>query len=259
MVNKFSLNGKTALITGASRGIGKEIALTLNKFGANVSICDIDKTGLEKTFSELEGKNLCQVVDLSNPNNISDIVNKTINTFGKIDILVNNAGIYKPCSFTEISMDLFETIYKVNLRAVFLLMKECIPHMQQNQWGRIINIASISGKIGRKFNGAYAASKHGVLGLTRVASAEYADQGITVNAICPGVVDTQIVEETKKDSAKLYGLNENDMYQATVNAIPIKRLIKPQEVADLALFLASNSASSITGQAYNVSGGMVQY
>ena len=259
MKDKFSLKGKTALITGAAKGIGRHVALTLNEAGANVSICDIDESGLKDTFDKLNGDNLYLKTDLSEVTEISALIDKTIEKFGKIDILVNNAGIYKPCSFTDISLELFESLYKVNLRAVFLLMKKSLPYMIENKWGRIINIASISGKVGRKFNGAYAPSKHGVLGLTRVASAEYADKGITVNAICPGVVDTQIVQDTKKDSAELYGLNENEMYDATVNTIPIKRLINPQEVADLALFLAGESSSAITGQAYNVCGGMIQY
>lgn len=241
------LKGKTALITGASRGIGKGIALNFGKHGAFVGINylsnDIaanDTIGLVKKNG---GNGMLLKGDVSKVSDVNNIVNKLINNQGQIDILVNNAGIYNRKSFENISYEIWNKIISVNLTSCFLLCKHVIPYMKPGS--KIIFISSQLAFRGSSHGADYATTKSGILGLMRSISLELADRKICVNAVAPGTIDTDIISNyTEK------------MRNDRIKKIPLGRLGTPEDVANCCLFLASNLSSYITGETINVNGGL---
>jgi NAD(P)-dependent dehydrogenase (short-subunit alcohol dehydrogenase family) len=240
------LAGKIAVVTGAGRGIGKAIALAMAKEGAAVGLADVDLAGCQKTLAEIKqsgGKGSAVSCDLSDKGQISDLVNVTLQTYGKLDILVNNAAraSFKP--FLRVAEEDWSLAFDTNLKGVFLISQMAAKAMIKNGKGRIINLASISSGLGNAFPlmSHYTASKGGVIGLTKAMAVELAPYDINVNAICPGAIDT--------------GLLPSDMAARMVPRIPKGRLGKPEEVAGLAVFLASDEAEYITGSAIVIDGG----
>jgi NAD(P)-dependent dehydrogenase (short-subunit alcohol dehydrogenase family) len=266
----MSLSNRVAFVTGAYRGIGKEIALALADEGATVVVCDIN-TDIEQTAAEIKkrGNNdaLGLVVDVTQPEQVQTCVQQIIDKYGKINILVNDAGVVgKRCLLWESDDAVWRYTIEVNLFGTYNVTKSVIPHMLKSDWGRIINIASISGKQASITNSAYCASKHGVIGLTRTLAAELGVLGITnitVNAICPGVVNTEMLTGEGMildELARLTGTDRQTSLEKHVLPMSIqKRLIGPQEIADMAVYLVSEKAKGITGQAINVCGGSVFY
>jgi NAD(P)-dependent dehydrogenase (short-subunit alcohol dehydrogenase family) len=245
------LSDKTAIVTGARRGIGRAIALALAGAGANVVVSDISQEDCQKVVNEIERlgrKGLAVKCDVSSGSDVDAMVRKTVAKFGRVDILVNNAGIiaYKP--FLELTDDDWDKTLNVNLKGQFLCARAAGKEMVKNKRGRIINIASISsGGCGIAFPliAHYTASKGGVMGLTKALALELTPQGINVNAICPGAIDTAMAQ----------GAKESGQLEKVLARVPKGRLGQPEEIADLAVFLASDESEYISGAAIVIDGG----
>ena len=241
---------KVALITGATRGIGKQIALTLAKEGYNIALNyrkeneDLAKT--EKEIQEIGVEYLSVKGDISNFEQCENIVKKTIEQFEKIDVLVNNAGMTKDMLLMRMQKEDFEQVIDVNLIGTFNMTQNVIKHMIKSKSGRIINISSVVGISGNAGQTNYSASKAGIIGFTKSLAKEVASRNILVNAVAPGFIQTNMTdvlkEEVKEEIAK---------------TIPLRRLGKPEDVANVVKFLASEDSSYITGQVINIDGGML--
>ena len=250
------MKGKTLFVTGSAQGIGFEIAKNFAEAGANVVISDIHQEKLDQALKELPDNVSSVVCDVKSEEQIKQAIDFTVEKYGSIDILINNAGIQHVAFIEDFPTEKFELMIKIMLTAPFITMKYAIPHMKKNQFGRIINIASINGLIGFAGKSAYNSAKHGVIGLTKVAALETAPHQITVNAICPGYVDTALVRGQFEDLAKTRNIAvENVLEEVLYPLVPQKRLISVDEIASLALFLASDAAKGITGQAVVLDGG----
>ncbi len=247
----MKLDNKTAIVTGARRGIGRSSALALAMEGANVIVSDISKEDCQKVVTEIKGlgkKGLALKCDVSSKAEVEEMVKRTIREFGRIDILVNNAGIisYKP--FLDLTEEEWDNTLKVNLKGQFLCAQTVAKEMIKNKKGRIINIASISsGGCGIAFPSIahYTASKGGVIGLTEALALELTPLGINVNAICPGAIDT--------DMSK--GVKDSGQLEPLLRRIPKGRLGKPEEIANLVTFLASEDSDYMSGAAIVIDGG----
>jgi NAD(P)-dependent dehydrogenase (short-subunit alcohol dehydrogenase family) len=245
--NHGRLAGRRALITGAARGIGAEIARSFRREGAELALVDIDIDRLATTARAVDGK--FYGVDLADAEATSTIVGQAIDDLGGIDILVNNAGILKMAPLLEIDAAEWDLTFAVNVRAMLITIQVAAKAMIQNGRGAIINMASMGGKLGAPNQAHYAASKAAVISLTQVAAKELGRHGITVNCICPGYVLTEMGAATRTD----------EMVREWSSKSPLGRLAEPSDVANMAVFLASDEASYCTGQAMNVTGGMVMH
>lgn len=256
------LTGKVALVTGAGRGIGRAVALTLAQAGAKVAISARTQSELDDVAALIgkEGRQCLTVAaDLADRESPEKLVAQVDQELGPIDILVNNAGVGSsagPKPLVEFDDELWDLTLLVNLTAPYLLCKAVLPSMLSRRYGRIINIASINGKVPALHGVAYTASKHGLLGLTRTLALETAAQGVTVNAICPGPVHTKMNDVRIQYDAQREGISVEEL---EAKLTPLGRRLEPEEIAPLALFLASDGAKAITGQAYNVCGGRVMF
>lgn len=245
------LSGKTAIVTGSRRGIGRAIVLAMAREGANVVVSDISREDCQKVVGEIEKlgrKGLALKCDVSDSEDVEDMVKRTVTEFGRVDILVNNAGIMDFKPFLELTDEEWDKTLNVNLKGQFLCARAAGRVMIKNKWGRIINIASISsGGCGIAFPliAHYTASKGGVMALTEALAMELTPQGINVNAICPGAIDTDISR----------GVKESGQLAQVLVRIPKGRLGQPEEIGNLAVFLASEEADYISGAAIVIDGG----
>ncbi len=254
------LKGKIALVTGASRGIGRSIALALAQHGASVVLIGRTETTLKAVAEELRGlghQALPLACDVTRREDVEKVARQTKGELGSVQILVNNAGTAPAARFVEMEDRLWEEVLKVNLTGTYYCCKVFLPAMLSLKWGRIINIASIVSKVSYPNTSAYTTSKHAVLGLTRALAVETVRSGVTVNALCPGYVDTDLTLKNAKLMAEKTGKPVEDMLGLFKASSPQRRLIEPEEVAHVAVMLASDSAKGITGQAINVDGGAV--
>jgi ketoreductase len=253
-------NGKVAIVTGASRGIGREIASSLARSGAVVVLASRDRAELQelaRTVIAEGGNAVAAPTDVSDASAVQALVSATVAQFNKIDILINNAGTNYVSSLVLSSDKRWKEMFETNVFAVYYCTKAVLPAMIRAKSGRIINIASIAGVVGAAHNSAYSASKAAVIGFTKSVALEVARLGITVNAICPWHVDTAMLREAMAARAQMFGNNGQDYLKKVVAHHPQRRLIQPKEVAALALFLSSGDAAGITGQALNQCGGVV--
>jgi 3-hydroxybutyrate dehydrogenase len=248
------LDGKRALVTGGGRGIGRAIVQALLTAGANVLACGRGAPALESLKSELNGR--CQIAtcDVRDEAAIADLVSNA----GAVDILVNNAGVYKTQALQGHPLDLWNEILTTNLTGPMLVSRAVLDGMIERKWGRIINVSSISGKTGEIWGSAYSASKFGLIGLTQSLALEVAQHNITVNAVCPGWVKTELAVDQLNDPnwCKLNSTTPEQSMADAIDAVPQMRFIEAQEVAQLVVYLASEAAKGITGQSINICGGL---
>ena len=253
------MNNKVAFITGAAGGIGFEIAKQFAKEGAMVVISDLDTKKLENAESALRNQNLkiwgigC---DVTNENQIKTALDETYKRYGRIDILINNAGLQYVSPIEEFPTDKFELLIKVMLVAPFITTKHVFPIMKKQKFGRIINMASVNGLIGFAGKAAYNSAKHGIIGLTKVTALEGAVYNITANALCPGYVDTDLVQNQLLALATIRNISIDRVLDEVIYPfVPQKRLFTVDEIANYVLFLSSEKALGVTGQAVVIDGG----
>lgn len=250
---------RVLFITGAGSGIGRQIAADFAREGARVALCDLNAEGARQAAAELAAQGLealglgCDVTDEGSLRKALDAAEER---FGRLDILINNAGLQHVAPLEEFPTEKFELLVRVMLVAPFMAVKHVFPGMKKRGFGRIINMASINGLVGFAGKAAYNSAKHGVIGLTKVAALEGAPYGITVNALCPGYVDTPLVRNQLADLARTRGVSlERVLEEVIYPLVPQRRLLSVRDVADYALFLASDRAGCVTGQAAVVDGG----
>lgn len=253
------VNEKIVFITGAASGIGYEIGVSFLKNGAKVVFSDVNETKVVEVTETLKRQGFDCIgmkCDVTKEKELQQAIDTTVETYGRLDVLFNNAGLQHVDNIEDFPTEKFEFITKVMLVAPFMAIKHAFPIMKKQGSGRILNMASINGLIGFAGKAAYNSAKHGVIGLTKVAALEGADQGITVNAICPGYVDTPLVRGQFADLAKTRNVPlESVLDEVLYPLVPQKRLLDVQEISDYALFLASDKAKGITGQAVVIDGG----
>lgn len=258
----MQLNNRVAFITGASGGMGREMALAFAKEGANVGISGRNMEKLNTLAGEVRGLGRKAVVcrcDVMKNDEIISAIRTTVKELGPIDILVNSAGTFTLKEIHLMTDEEWREMLKVNLTAPFVAIREVLPSMIERKKGRIINIGSNSGKDGAPKAGAYAASKHGLLGLTKSVAREVAPLGITVNSICPGYVNTAMFVKSREIQSAARGKSFEEITEELRNRLPIKRFIEPGEVVPLALYLASDDAGAMTGQSINLVGGFITH
>ena len=259
----MTLTGKTALVTGSTSGIGLGIARTLAEQGANLMLNGFgDPAEIETLRAALADAHKIRVsysaADMSQPEQIAAMVAEAADTLGGPDILVNNAGIQHVAPIADFPADRWDAIIAINLSAVFHAMKAAIPGMRRKGWGRIINIASAHGLVASGQKSAYVAAKHGVVGLTKVAAIELANTGVTANAICPGWVQTPLVQRQLEARAKAEGIGVEQAAAAFLSEKqPMTRFSTPEQIGGLAVFLCSPAADTITGVPLSIDGGWV--
>jgi len=241
------LKNKISLITGAARGIGKSIAIEFCKEGSTVFINDIDSNILDKTQQDIRKLGFdCHIckADVSKSSDVCEMFANILSSFGKIDILVNNAGIIKDSTIHKMTEEQWDQVIKINLKGVFNCSKEAVIAMRKEDYGRIINISSVIGLRGNFGQTNYAASKAGIIGFSKSLAFETARKGITVNAIAPGFIETEMTKKIPQD-----------ILENCISTIPMGRMGKPRDIARLTVYLASDDADYITGQVFVVDGG----
>ena len=254
------LNNKIALITGGGRGIGRAIALAFARQGATVAVSARTKEQVDAVAKEIGANAVALVCDVADPDSVNTMFSRAQQALGRgPDILVNNAGIAESATLVNTDDELWHRHLNTNLSGTFYCTRAALPSMIQERWGRIINVASIAGKTGAPYISAYAASKHGVLGLTRSIAHEVATLGITANAICPGYVDTEMVSRGIEKITSRTGRSAEEALETLKNMSPQHRLVTVEEVAAVALLLASDEGRGINGQAINVDGGSLMF
>ena len=250
---------KVVFVTGAASGIGKQIGTTFLKQGYTVVFSDVNKEALGSSVAALreDGFEAHGIVcDVTDEEQINAAIDETVEKYGRLDVLINNAGFQYVSMIEDFPTSRFDLMTNVMLRATFIAVKRAVPIMKKQGFGRILNMGSVNAVIGFAGKVAYNSNKHAILGLTRVIALETAPFGITVNAICPGYVDTPLVRGQIADLAKSRNIPvESALDEAILNLVPQKRLIDVQEIADLAIYLASDSAKAITGQPILIDGG----
>ena len=257
--HKLKLANRVAIVTGGGHGIGKAVSITLAQHGAKVMICGRQKDLLDQTVSEIEATGTAaamSVTDVSHEDQVQALVLATLERFSKIDILINNAGVVGPTApVTSVTRTEWDEVMAVNLTGAFLCAKAVSPHLIQQRSGKIVNIASIAGKLAYALRSPYAASKWGMLGLPQTLALELGQYNIQVNAVCPGPTAGDRMQSVISKRAQELGLPVQDVEKLYVGNTALKRMVDPQHVAATVLFLVSSDADSITGEAWDVSAG----
>ncbi|WP_339163982.1 3-hydroxybutyrate dehydrogenase [Siminovitchia sp. FSL H7-0308] len=246
-------------LTGAARGIGYEVGKVFAENGATVILSDLHEGHAKMAATKLkeQGLNVFGIsCNVSNEEDIEQALKNTVDEFGRLDVLMNNAGLQHVSFIEDFPTEKFEQMLKVMVTGPFIAIKHALPVMKKQKFGRIINMSSINGLVGFSGKAAYNSAKHGVIGLTKVAALEAAEYGVTVNALCPGYIDTPLVRNQLSDLAKTRNIPVNKVLEEVIYPlVPQKRLLDVSEIAEYALFLASDAAKGITGQAIVIDGG----
>ncbi len=258
---RIDLTKQSIIVTGAGRGIGRDIALLAAAAGADVLLTARSEGQLSEVRTEIEaagtGSATVLAADLNEPATAAALVKTALDKFGKIDVLVNNAGVNSIGNLVMSKEESWREVFELNVFAVFRLTQAALRPMIRAKCGRVINISSVAAKTGAAYASSYSASKAAILGFTKSIARETASIGITVNAICPWHVDTELVREAMAKRAKMFGRDADEYLKEIESHSPQKQLVKSREVASLALYLMSPEARALTGQALNVDGGTV--
>jgi len=252
------LKGKIAIVTGGGSGIGKSISMALAKEGAKVVVADVDEKSAKNTATEirdLQGEALAVRADVTSEEDVKMMLKESIDKYSGIDVIVNNAGIAHMGRFLDFTEADFNRTMNVNVKGMFLCSKYAAAEMLKHGGGKIVNIASVAGKSGFPYKTLYCASKWAVIGLTKSMAAELAQFKINVNAVCPGIIETDLLSRLLRKEAELKHTTPDKLQQEFKKLIPLGRLGRPDDIAKMVIFLCSEDADFITGQAYNVDGG----
>jgi len=250
----LKLSGRTALVTGAGRGIGRAIALALAREGCQVGVADILPGSAEATAAEVEAvgvKGLALPVDLTSRAEVERMVTQALAQFGQIDVLVNNAGWDRMGLFLDTDEDTWDRIIAVNLKAMLYVCKAVLPQMVARGGGKVVNVASDAGRVGSSGEAVYSATKGAVIAFSKALAREMARHRISVNVVCPGLTETPLLQSLRDQSPKM-----EKILEAVTRATPLGRVATPEEIAEAVAFLASPAADFITGQTLSVSGGL---
>ena len=256
----MELDGQLAIVTGAGRGIGRAIALELARLGADVVVAELDKDGAERTAGEVRalGRRAAAVpTDVTSRGSLDAMVERARSEFGRIDVLVNNAGIYRAATTLDVTEEHWDAIMNINARAVFFASQAVLPVMIAQRRGAIVNLASMAGKVGSKTNLPYNASKAAVVSKTKSLAIAHAADGIRVNSVCPGFVETDKWTKEAREQSAIMGLSADEFTRQRAATVPLGRMERPEDVASVVGFLASERAGYMTGQALSVDGGLV--
>jgi len=256
----MTAQGRGAVITGGGRGIGAATAEALSNRGSRVVVAARTSAEIDSVAEALQengGEAWAICCDVTDPESIESLIAQSIERLGRIDILVNNAGIATAAPLVKMSLSAWTQMWAVNTTGSFLCMRATLPHMVERGWGRVVNVASIAGLRGAAYISGYAASKHAQIGLTRSAAAEVASAGVTVNAVCPGYVDTPMTDTTIANITDKTGMSEEEALNAILATSPQHRLITSEEVAASIAFLCTDEARSINGQTIVLDGGAI--
>ncbi len=255
----MKVQDKVAIVTGAGRGIGRACALQLVEEGAAVVVSDIDDDAGESVVAEIVkggGKATFVHADVTRKADVEAMVEKAISTYGTVHILVNNAGTDVKGSIDELSQETWDFLMELNLRGTFLCTQAVMPEMRKNTYGRIVCMSSMAGKSGEAYTSPYCATKFGIIGFIQSVALEVGPDQITINAVCPGAVETDLNKKSVAQSAEASGRSyEDELYEKFIKLTPLGRMATPKDVARAVVFLASDEASFITGSSLNVSGG----
>jgi len=252
------VNGRTAVITGGGRGVGAAVAARLARAGARVLVVARTAAQVDAVARNLRDQGHdahAEPCDVSDPRSVERLAAAAAERLGRVDVLVNSAGVATAASIHKTSIEEWNRMFAVNATAAFLCVKALLPGMLERRWGRIVNVASIAGLTAGRYMGAYAASKHAVVGLTRAAAAETAAHGVTVNAVCPGYLDTDMTRETIARIVQRTGRTDAEALAAILEATPQRRLIAADEVAEAIAYLCTDAARGVNGEALVIDGG----
>ncbi len=259
----MELRGQTTIVTGAGRNIGRAIALELADMGADVVVAEVDRATGERTAEEVRKrgrKALALPIDVTRLSDLQAMADRTVAEWGRIDILVNNAGIHRSAHTADVTEDDWDRLLAVNAKGVFFASQAVLRHMVPARRGNIISIASMAGKMGLKTSLVYGITKAAVISMTKSLAVAHAGDGIRANCVCPGIVETDMIFQIDREAGeKLFGLKPGEYLKQRVEQIPLGRIETPEDVANVVGFLASAKSSYMTGQAINVTGGLIMH
>jgi NAD(P)-dependent dehydrogenase (short-subunit alcohol dehydrogenase family) len=258
----MELQGQVAIVTGAGRGIGRATALELGRMGADVVVAELEGATAERTAGEVRGlgrRALVCVTDVTSRKDLAAMVEATRAELGRIDILVNNAGIYRAAVPLDVTEEHWDAIMNINAKAVFFATQAVLPAMIAQKRGAIVSLASMAGKVGSPSNLPYNASKAAVISMTKSLALAYAADGIRVNCVCPGFVETDMWTSVSRELGAIFGRSPEQFTAARRAQVPLGRMERPEDVANVIAFLASPRAEYMTGQAISIDGGLVMH
>jgi NAD(P)-dependent dehydrogenase (short-subunit alcohol dehydrogenase family) len=258
----MELQGQVAIVTGAGRGIGRATGLELARMGADIVVAELDGANAEHTASEVRGlgrRALVVRTDVTSRTDLDAVVERTCAEFGRIDVLVNNAGIYRAAATLDVTEEHWDAIMNINAKGVFFASQAVLPTMIAQKRGVIVNLASMAGKIGSRANLPYNASKAAVISMTKSLALAHAAEGVRVNCVCPGFVETDMWASLAREQGAMLNQSPEEFTRQRLRQIPLRRMESPEDVANVIGFLVSPRAEYMTGQALSVDGGLVMH